>query len=129
MCSIQYADDREETGGDHVRRGVQVAAERPGGSLVGGEEQPVLAGEVAEHRALGDASLARDFLDPDAVITALGEMAHRHPHYLLLPRRLTGSCPDRHAVRGPRRRTCGETVQFDLWSFLDPDSIRVMPLT
>ncbi len=47
------------------------------GSLVRGQEQPFLAGEVQEDRALGHAHLGGDVLDARAAEAVLGEMPHR----------------------------------------------------
>src|SRR6202167_1516728 len=87
------ADDREEPLGDDLGRRVQGAGERARRGLVGGQEQPGPAAEVAEHRPLRDLRLGRDLLDPYAGVAALGELAHRGGHDPLPPGLLTRGRP------------------------------------
>ena len=57
-------------------RSIEIGGEGADGSFVDLEEQTVLADEMLEDRAFGDAKLGRYVGDAGGVITLLGEVAH-----------------------------------------------------
>ena len=67
----------EEASLDDLLRRVQPRRKREDRLLVRLEEQPGLAAEVLEHRALRDAELRRHVLDSGPLIAVFGEVAHR----------------------------------------------------
>ena len=70
------AQDFEESPVPDLLRSVEIGGEGADGFFVDLEEQTVLADEMLEDRAFGDAKLGRYVGDAGGVITLLGEVAH-----------------------------------------------------
>jgi len=78
LGALQPVDeDLPEAAVDDLGRGLEPRGEGLHGPLIGGEEQPGLAAEVLEDRALRDPELRSDLLHLRTLVAVLGERAHR----------------------------------------------------